>query len=128
MKALVAFGIIVLCSPILRSQTVQPTKPESSADPSISSRQILELPKRSSYRPPLTLQNALKIADAYITQEKIDISQYYLLEAKYILYGDKDHKEPSWYFWWVHEDGAAGHYVEIVVSIKTRSARRLMSM
>ena len=128
MKALVAFGIIVLCSPILRSQTVQPTKPESSVDPSINSRQILELPKRSSYRPPLTLQNALKIADAYITREKIDISRYYLLEAKYIFYGDKDNKEPSWYFWWVNEDGAAGHYVEIVVSIKTRSARRLMSM
>jgi hypothetical protein len=128
MKALGVFAPILLVSSVCVAQTGQSTKPESTATPSITKQQILELPRRSSYRPRLTLQKALMLADAYIANEKIDISHYYLLEAKYILYGDKDRKDPSWYFWWVHEDQAAGHYVEIVVSINTGKAFRLISM
>jgi hypothetical protein len=127
MKALFAFVLVALWGSISMAQT-EPTKPASTTAPSITNQQILELPRRSCYRPRLTLQNALKVADGYIAKEKIDISQYYLLEAKYILYGDKNSGDPSWYFWWVHEDGAAGHYVEIVVSIRTGNARRLISM
>jgi hypothetical protein len=112
------------------AQTNQQATPEPTPQLSIVQKQIVELPlpKRGSYRPRLTLENALTIADRYIAKEKIDISHFYLLEAKYILYGDKDTKDPSWYFWWVHEDGASGHYVELVVSIKTGNVRRLMSM
>src|SRR5262245_31995666 len=113
MKASFAFGLILFCSSILLGQTGLATKPGSPASP-ITQQQILELPKRRSYRPRLTLQKALEIADVYIAKEKIDISGYYLLEVKLILYGDKDNKDPSWYFWWVNEDGASGHYVEIV--------------
>jgi len=126
MRTLVAFLFSMLFSPILLAQTGQQPKPESTSSPSIT--QSLELPKGGSYRPSLTLQNALKIAEGYIVKEKIDISQYYLFEAKYILYGDKDNKDPSWYFWWTHEDGAFGRYVELVVSIKTGTVRRLTSM
>src|SRR5262249_15493515 len=111
-----------------RVGTSTPTNEARMPASPINQQQILELPKRNAYRPRLTLQSALEIADAYIAREKIDISRYYLLEAKYILYGDKDNKDPSWYFWWVNEDGASGHYVEIVVSIKTGNARRLISM
>ncbi len=128
MKALVALLFSMLFSPILLAQTSQQPKLESTSAPSNTQKQIVELPKGGSYRPSLTLQNALKIAEGYIVKEKIDISQYYLLEAKYILYGDKDNKDPSWYFWWTNEDGAFGHYVELVVSIKTGSVRRLTSM
>src|SRR5258708_31971969 len=117
MKALVAFMFSMLFSPILLAQTSQQPKPEPTPAPAITPKQIVDLPlpKRSSYRPSLTLQNALKIADGYIVKQKIDISRYYLYEAKYILYGDKDNKDPSWYFWWTHEDGTLGHYVELVV-------------
>jgi hypothetical protein len=128
MKALATFVFSMLFSPALLAQSNQQPKPESTPIPSITQKQIVELPKGGSYRPSLTLQDGLKIAEGYIVKENIDISPYYLFEAKYILYGDKDNKDPSWYFWWTHEDGAFGHYVELVVSIKTGSVRRLTSM
>lgn len=61
-------------------------------------------------------------------KKKIDISHYYLLEARHILYGTKDNQDPSWFFWWVNEKGVIGDYVEIIVSIKTGSVRRLPLM
>ena len=130
MKALIAILFSILFSPILLAQTNQQPKPESTPRPSITQKQIvdLSLPKRGSYRPSLTLQNALKIADGYIVKQKIDISHYYLLEAKYIFYGGKDNQDPSWFFWWVNENGVIGDYVEIVVSIKTGNVLRLHSM
>ncbi len=128
MKALAMFAFSILFSPALLAQSNQQSKPESTPTPSIMQKQIVEMPKGSSYRPSLTLQDALKIVEGYLVKEHIDISPYYLFEAKYILYGDKENKDPSWYFWWTHEDGAFGHYVELVVSIKTGSVRRLTSM
>ena len=130
MKALVAILFIIVFNPILLAQTNQPSKPEATTTPSITPRQITDLPspKKGRYRPSLTLQKALKIADAYIMKEKIDISHYYLLEAKHILYGSKGNQDPSWFFWWVNENGVIGDYVEIIVSIRTGSVRRLPSM
>ena len=129
MKVLVVILFSILFNPILLAQTYQQPKPEPTPAPSITPRQIsdLPLPKRG-YRPSLTLQKALKIADGYIRKERIDISHYYLLEAKHILYGIKDNQDPSWFFWWVNENGAMGDYVEIIVSIKTGSVMRLPSM
>lgn len=128
MKTLVALLLSTVINPILLAQTRQQPKPEATPVQNVYPIQVLELPNRAPYKPHLTLQDALKIAGRYIVKERIDISKYYLLEAKYILYGTKDNQDPSWYFWWVNEDGASGHYVELVVSIKSRSVRRLMSM
>jgi hypothetical protein len=81
-----------------------------------------------SFRPALTLQQALRLAERYIEKEKIKISPYYLSEARMIQYGgDKDVKEPRWYFWWVNENGAMGNYVEITVSMDGK-VMRLPSM
>ena len=130
MKALVALFLIILINPILLAQTSQQPKPEPMPGQSITPKQIVELPlpTRGLHRPSLTLQQALKIADSYIVKQKIDISHYYLYEAKHILYGSKEHQEPSWFFWWVNENDMIGDYVEIVVSIKTRSVLQLPSM
>jgi hypothetical protein len=130
MKALIAILFSMLFSPILLAQVSQQPKPESTPGPSITQKQIVDLPlpRRDSHRPRLTLQNALKIADGYIVKQKIDISHYYLLEAKYILYGSKENQDPSWFFWWVNENGVIGDYVEIVVSIKTGNVLRRPSM
>ena len=130
MKALVALFFSILFSPISLAQSSQQPKPEPTPGPTITPKQIVDLPlpERGFHRPSLTLQQALKIADSYIVKEKIDISRYYLYEAKHILYGGKDNQEPSWFFWWVNENDVIGDYVEIVVSIKTRSVRRLPSM
>jgi hypothetical protein len=82
----------------------------------VTERRILELPRPQRKQPKITLQQALKIAEGYIKKEKIDISSYYLFEAKWILYGT-DVKELGWYFWWVNVDGALGNYVQLTVSM-----------
>ena len=130
MKALIAILFSILFSPFLLAQANQQPKRESTPGPSITQKQIVDLPlpKRGPYRPSLTLQNALKIADGYLLKQKIDISHYYLLEAKYIVYGSKDNQDPSWFFWWVNENGVIGDYLEIVVSIKTANVLLLPSM
>ena len=83
---------------------------------------------KQSFRPKLTMQGALRLAESYIATEKIDMSRYYLREARYILHGIKGKQEPSWFFWWVNENGALGDYVEIVVSTETGDVKRLPSM
>ena len=98
----------------------QPNKSSRNApSPVISQRQVVELPRPEHKPPKLTLQQALKIAERFIAKEKIDISSYYLFEAKWVLYGT-DAKEPRWYFWWVNVDDALGHYVETTVSMEGR--------
>ncbi len=74
------------------------------------------------------MQRALKLAEKYIEKEKIDISSFYLYQAKFITYGNAENKKPAWHFWWVNENGALGNYVEILVMIDTRSVGRLPSM
>jgi hypothetical protein len=64
------------------------------------------------------LQQALKLAESYIKKEKVEISSYFLLEARMIQYGgEKDVKEPRWFFWWVNENGTLGEYVQLTVSM-----------
>lgn len=128
MKSVLTVLIIISLNTILFAQTNQQAKPNAQEN-TVTQRQTvhLSLAKRS-FRPKLTLQDALKIAESYIESRKIDISPYYLYQAKYILWGAKDNQEPCWHFWWVHENGAAGNYVEIVVSIDTAKARRVPSM
>jgi hypothetical protein len=79
-------------------------------------------------KPQITLQKALMLAETFIDSEHIDISTFYLGSANMIDFGPKEGpKELSWYFWWLNEDGADGHYVEIVVSMKG-VVRRIPSM
>lgn len=130
MKIFLTILFITSLSTASSAQVSRHSKPEpKDQGRSVSERQIIDLPlaKRSS-KPKLTMQGALKLAESYIATEKIDTSRYYLLEAKYILHGSKDNQEPSWFFWWVNENGAMGDYVEIVVSIKTGDVKRLPSM
>jgi hypothetical protein len=99
--------------------------PQESQDYPISSRKIVELPlSKRGFRPKITLQEAMKLAESYIEKEKIDPSSYYLREARMIQYGDeKKAKEPQWFFWWVHENGQIGNYIEITVSMDGKAAR-----
>ena len=122
----VMFGLAVAV--ICHAQTNQ-TKP-SQPGPSITMKHVVELPvpRRESRRPGLSLPAALKLAETYIAQQRINIAPYYLYEAKYVLYGSKDDQDPSWFFWWVKEDGMIGDYVYIVVSIKTKNVFRPPSM
>jgi hypothetical protein len=112
------------------SQSVPPQTHDGLA--SASGKTTIDLPVgRFHTRPKLSLQNALKTADGYISKGHIDASSYWLYEAKFILYGaettaDKD-KTPGWFFWWVKDEGSKGDYIEIFVSMDGK-AMRLPSM
>lgn len=109
------------------AQTTQ--QPEPKPEASVTQQRTLDLPlTKRNFRPKLTLQRALKFAESYAAKEKVNLSRYYLYQAKYILYGSKDNQEPCWHFWWINEDGAFGNYVEIIVSIETGNVRQLPSM
>ncbi len=84
----------------------------------------LPLPKDRFPKPKITLQAALKLAEGYIKRNKIDISSFYLREARLIWQGgESDRKEETWFFWWVNESGTLGNYVEIIVSMDSKVAR-----
>lgn len=92
---------------------------------------MIALSPQHTYRPRVTLQEALKIAEHYIDEKHIDISSYWLSDAKFILMGDDAtpdlNKIPCWHFLWIHESGAMGVYVEIIVTMD-RVASRAPSM
>jgi hypothetical protein len=75
----------------------------------------------STFRPKLSLQEALQKAEKFIATEKIDTSQFWLYRALYILMGESSkpdrEKVPGWHFWWVSDSGGLGNYVEIFVSM-----------
>jgi hypothetical protein len=102
-----------------------PASTQAPQEQPVTDRRIAELPlAKRSFRPRLTLQEALKLAEGYIEKEKVAISSYFLKEARMIQYGgEKDVKEPRWFFWWVNEDGAVGDYVEITVSMEGQVSR-----
>jgi hypothetical protein len=123
-------ALIILSIMSLNPYSLVPKQhPKPKQEASVAQQRVvdLHLPK-PSFKPKLTLQRALQLAERFIAKEKIDLSPYYLYQAKYILYGSKDNQEPCWFFWWVNEGGALGNYIEIIVSIETGNVRRLPSM
>jgi hypothetical protein len=135
MRHSLVLGVVILLFLLLschiaRSQSVLQPAHDGQALASVQTT-IVDLPHGSRFRPKLLLQNALKIAEAYIVKEHINASSYWLSEANFTLYGDnatadKD-KTPGWYFCWVHDGGAQGNYIEIFVSMDGK-AMRLPSM
>ena len=138
MKIFLTVLFVIFLNSILVAQTNQPSSSEpTKQEPSLEQKQksetqnqiVLLLPTgKRKFKPKISLQRALKLAESYIEKEKIDISSFYLYQAKYILYGSKENQKPAWHLWWVNEDGALGNYVEILVFIDTGSAGRLPSM
>lgn len=135
MKIFLIVLLVIFLNSILFAQTNQPsisepTRQELSLErKSETQNQIVLLPTgKRKFRPKISLQRALKLAESYIEKEKIDISSFYLYQAKYILYGSKENRKPAWHLWWVNEDGTLGNYVEILVFIDTGSVGQLPSM
>lgn len=127
MKKVLAMMFVMSVNTIIPAQT--PQQPEPKPEALSTQERVVDLPlAKRNFRPRLTLQRALKLAESYAAKEKVDLSRHYLYQAKYTLYGSKDNQEPCWFFWWVNEDGALGNYVEIIVSIETGNVRRLPSM
>jgi len=117
-----ALGIAVGQSP-RPSPSPEPTVDYRSAnvDPNITPAEIAALPLNVT-KPRITLQRALKIAERYTRQHRINLSPYFLFEARMIQYGDGQTKEPRWFFRWVTVRPSTGG-VEITVSMKGRAMR-----
>jgi hypothetical protein len=117
-----AFGVALGQSP-RPSPSPEPTVDYKNAnvDPNITSAEIAALPGNVT-KPRVTLQRALKIAERYTRQQRIDLSPYFLLEARMIQYGDGQTKEPRWLFHWVTARRSTGG-VEITVSMNGRATR-----
>jgi hypothetical protein len=69
-------------------------------------------------RPPITLQQALGVADAYVLREDIDLSNYYLLLVTPSPYQDR-----AWMFRWARLEGEGEGYIEINVTWEGEASR-----
>lgn len=128
MKYALLIFVALSLSAVTLAQTNQQPAPVPQ-EGQVIQRQIVELPvPKRGFRPKMSLQRGLKLAERYIEKRKIDMSSYYLLQAKYILYGSGEQREPCWFFWWVNENGAIGDHVEIIVSIETGKVWQAPSM
>ena len=91
-----------------------------------------EKPKLArTFRPKLSLEDALKNAEKFVITQNVDMSRFWLYRAQFILFGDSSQpdtkKVPGWHFWWVSDSGGLGDYVEVFVSMDG-DCRRLPSM
>jgi hypothetical protein len=82
---------------------------------------------RRTFKPKIQLPAAMKIAENYIAEEHIDISNRWLSEATFILYGDRAESDqdqaPCWRFVWLRDDGLIGDYVDVLVSMEGKAFR-----
>jgi hypothetical protein len=74
--------------------------------------------------PPITLQQALRIAEKYIAENKIDIRQYWLEEARLLQpEGATPWNGSRWFFFWNNLRGGRGDYVEIEIDMNGNCVR-----
>jgi len=129
------FGVVILPFLLLSclgtcSQSVLPRAHDGRT--LASDQKTVDLPLGSrQIKPKLSLQSALKIAEAYIDEEHINVSAYWLYQAEFILYGDKAKddraKDPCWHFLWINDRGTIGDSIDIIVTMDGK-AMRLPSM
>ena len=123
MRAIVLFAVIAFLIPRAEAQD-QSTPAAARAQGTAT----LDLPtSHREYKPKLSLQAALKIAEEFVADEHIDVSGGWLYEARFTLYGDKSNpdrqKDPCWFFQWIPESGLVGGQVEIVVFMEGKAMR-----
>ena len=121
MRPVLAFGLMVLLVPYCEGQG------QVSASAAAQSGVLLNLPKPPrGFRPKVSLQAALKIAESYVAAEHVNVSDGWMLEARFFLYGDSAKadrdKEPCWLFVW-KTDASLGGYLDIIVSMDGKVMR-----
>ena len=127
-RSSILLAALLLASLCLKSDSQSRPIVSDSEERHAKVRPILDLAiANGAFRPRLSMQDALKVAEDYIDKQHIDISTYWLYRVIYILSGDektpdKD-KIPGWHFWWVSETGTTGDDVEIFVTMDGRANR-----
>jgi hypothetical protein len=110
------FFVILFLVPCLETQG-QSVPASTDAKSSVS----LDLPlSQRGYKPKISLQAALKIAEDYVAAQHINVSDSWLSEARLFLYGDNDKAEkrnPCWLFVWITNSGRMGVHLDVIVSM-----------
>ena len=101
MRAVVLFAVIVFLIPRAEAQ-------DQSVRAAARAQSVAKFASPAShrgYKPKISLQAALKIAEDFVADERIDVSGGWLNEARFTLYGGKtkpdSEKEPCWFFQWI---------------------------
>jgi hypothetical protein len=87
----------------------------------ITREEVLALPQREKV-PTITLQRALKIAERQASRERMNISTYYLFEAKWVANSTAE-ESGAWHFWWVSIKGGKDDDIRIAVTLDGKSKR-----
>ena len=126
-KILILAAVLFLTTPCFaQDQTPKPDAPKTSAIPSqpTEAKQTevtVEVPPFSSLPrrplPKITLQRALKFAESYLKEQKVKLSQVYLVEAKYDVLGSGNDEMHWWIFRWENKN-RQGNDTELYVSMK----------
>ena len=120
MRAVVLFAVIAFLIPHAEAHG------QSAA--ALAQSEAATLPtSHHGYKPKLSLQAALKIAEDFVAKEHIDVSGGWLYEARFTLYGEKTksdrEKPPCWFFQWIPESGLIGAQIEVVVFMDGKAMR-----
>ena len=122
MRIMTLLLITFTLSTVAAAQTSPSPEPKAEAQDQYSAeskKSDLALTRFRAKSPAITLKRALRLAEEYIKRQKINITPYYLREAKLVSEGvENGNKESSWWFRWVRPNGALGDYVEIGVSME----------
>jgi hypothetical protein len=115
MRPALLFAVMALLTPYSEGQG-QSVPPSPAAQTGVP----LNLPMSlRGHKPKISLQAALKIAENYIAAKHINVSDGWLSEARFFLYGDQakadEAKEPSWLFVWISD--SPGGRVDVIVSM-----------
>ena len=81
-------------------------------------------PPHPGWKPPVTLQHAVKLVDDYVEKEKIDVSSHYLSEVRMISNDrGKEGQGPLWYLFWSQVGTADGTQLEFTVAMDGKVTR-----
>ena len=116
MNLILIFALLIIqVDPQMNNQT-KTNQPEKEID-TITQKKIVDIQWPTPKSPKITLKKALTIAEHYIEREKIDVSSFYLREAR-LIFPTESAESQQWYFWWASIKGEMGNYIEITVSMK----------
>jgi hypothetical protein len=122
-RAVVLFAVIAFLIPRAEAQ-------DQSVRAAARAQSVAKFASPASHRgfePKISLQAALKIAEDFVADERIDVSGGWLYEARFTLYGGKtkpdSEKEPCWFFQWIPESGLIGAQIEVVVFMDGKAMR-----
>jgi len=122
MRPALLFAVIALLIPYSEGQG-QSVPASAAAQSGVSLH--LPTPPRG-YKPKVSLQDALKIAEGYVAAEHINVSDGWLSEVRFFLYADgakaERDKEPSWLFVWITDSSLGGH-IDVIVSMDGKAMR-----